>query len=122
GAVALLVTPSTEAGPGAAPPPVVAKDPDSDGDGLPDFQELHKYNTDPHKKDTSGDGIADGDWKGRREYAYSVRAIVRIMPPFNLAAMNDDYQDVRLLKQTKDYADLEVVLYPLNTNAQPITA
>src|SRR5262249_60277683 len=33
-----------------------------------------------------------------------------------------DYQDVRLLKRMKDYADLEIVLYPLNTNAEAIPA
>src|SRR5260221_260058 len=112
--VLYLVTPFAAAGPETPKPPVVVEEPDSDGDGLPDFQELHKYNTDPSKKDTFGDGVADGDWKGRREYGYSVRAVLRIMPPFNLAAMTDDYQDARLLKRTKDYADLEVVLYPLN--------
>jgi RNA polymerase sigma factor (sigma-70 family) len=105
--------------PKVAPP---MKDPDADGDGLPDFQEVHKYGTDPRKKDTSGGGTLDGDWKGRREHTYSVRAVLRIMPPFNLEAMNDDYQDVRVLKRTKDYADLEVVIYPLNTNAQAIKA
>jgi hypothetical protein len=121
-AVTLLVLQFAGAAPPAAKPPVVDTDLDSDGDGLSDFQELHKYNTDPHKKDTAGAGISDGDWKGRREYAYSVRTVLRIMPPFNLQAMNDDYQDARLLKHTKDYADIEVVLYPLNTNAQAITA
>src|SRR3989442_1596879 len=95
-----LVLPVAMAAAEAPRPPAVKKDPDSGGDGLPDFQELHKYNTDPRKKDTSGDGIADGDWQGRREYAYNVRAVLRIMPPFNLAAMNDDYQDARLLKKT----------------------
>jgi hypothetical protein len=99
---------------GAGPDP---DDADTDGDGLPDFQEVHKYNTDPAKKDTSGGGGSDGDWQQRREHAYSVCAVIRVMPPYNLRALNDDYQDVRVLKETKDYAELEVVLYPLNTNA-----
>src|SRR4051794_12505294 len=41
---------------------------DSDGDGLSDFDETHKYFTDPHRQDTDGDGILDGDWSERREY------------------------------------------------------
>jgi hypothetical protein len=42
------------------------------------------------------------------------------MRPYNLEAMNDDYQDVRVLALTKDYAEVEVICYPLNTNAQAI--
>lgn len=101
---------------GAVPP----KGADADGDGLPDFQETHKYRTDPKKKDTAGKGVSDGDWKQRREFTYSVRAVVRVMKPYNLKAINDDYQDARVLKETKEYAELEVVVYPLNTNAGAI--
>jgi hypothetical protein len=116
----LLVALLTLAGgraPAAEPPD---GDADSDGDGLSDFQEVHKYRTDPHKKDTAGQGVADGDWQGRREYTYSVRAVVRVMPPYNLKALNDDYQDVRVLAEKKEYVELEVVVYPLNTNAEAI--
>jgi len=88
--------------PSAATPSNPA-DPDSDGDGLPDFQEIHKYRTDPGKKDTAGRGIADGDWQERREFTYTVRAVLRLMPAYNLKDMNDDYQDVRVLAETKDY-------------------
>jgi hypothetical protein len=97
-------------------------DRDADGDGLPDFQEVHKYRTSPEKKDTAGDGIPDGDWKQRREFTYSVRTVLRVMPPYNLKAVNDDYQDARVLAETKDYVELEVVAYPLNTNADAIVA
>jgi hypothetical protein len=93
---------------------------DSDGDGLSDFHELHKYRTDPKKKDTAGAGVADGDWQQRREFTYSVRAIIRVMRPCNLAALNDDYQDVRVRKETRDFVELEVVVYPFNTNATAI--
>ena len=72
-----------------------ADTPNSDGDGLPDFQEIHKYLTDPTKKDTDGDGIPDGDWNERREYTYSIRSILQFMPPFDSAALNDDFQDAR---------------------------
>ena len=43
---------------------------DSDRDGLSDFQEKHKYFTDPNKADTDRDGILDSDWHERREYTY----------------------------------------------------
>jgi hypothetical protein len=95
---------------------------DSDGDGLSDFHEIHKYFTDPNKKDTAGKGVPDGDWQQRREFTYSIRAILRVMPPYNLQALNDDYQDVRVLKETKEFVELEVVAYPLNTSAEAIKA
>jgi hypothetical protein len=95
-------------------------DPDTDGDGLPDFQETHKYRTDPAKKDTADTGVADGDWQQRREFTYSVRAVIRVMPPYNRKALTDDYQDVRVLSETRDYAELEVIAYPLNSNAEAI--
>ena len=81
---------------------------------------MHKYRTDPGKTDTAGAGTSDGDWSQRREFTYSVRALIRVMPPYRLAALNDDYQDVRVVAETKDYAELEVVVYPLNTNADAI--
>lgn len=36
------------------------KNPDTDGDGLTDGQEVNTYHTDPVKSDTDGDGYADG--------------------------------------------------------------
>lgn len=35
--------------------------PDTDGDGLTDWDEIYIYETDPLKYDTDGDGISDGD-------------------------------------------------------------
>lgn len=35
--------------------------PDTDGDGLSDGDEVHRYHTDPTKFDTDGDGLSDGD-------------------------------------------------------------
>jgi len=95
-------------------------DPDQDDDTLPDFQEVHKYGTDPAKKDTAGKGTSDGDWQQRREFSYNIRVVVRVMPPYNLKELNDDYQDVRVLDEKREYAELEVVVYPLNTNADAI--
>jgi hypothetical protein len=89
-------------------------------DGLSDFHETHKYRTDPNNKDTAGKGIPDGDWQQRREFTYSVRAVIRVMPPYNLKALNDDYQDVRVRKENKEFIELETVIYPFNSNAGAI--
>ena len=35
--------------------------PDTDGDGLTDYEEVTKYHTNPLKMDTDGDGLSDGD-------------------------------------------------------------
>ncbi len=86
-----------------------------------DFQARHKYFTDPRKKPTTGKEVADGDWNERRQSTYSIRSVIRVMPPFNLRALNDDYQDVRVRKETKEFVELEVISYPLNTNADAVT-
>jgi hypothetical protein len=39
----------------------IGKSPDSDKDGLSDFDEISKYKTDPFNSDTDGDGYKDGD-------------------------------------------------------------
>ena len=93
---------------------------DSDGDGLSDFQEIHKYRTDPRLKSTAGDGVADGDRQRRREFTYSVRSVVKVMPPVNLECLDDDYQDARVLSRSDKFVELEVIHYPLNTNADAI--
>lgn len=93
---------------------------DSDGDGLSDFEERHKYFTDPEAKDSDGDGVPDGDWNERREYAYTVRTIVQVLRPAE--AICDDYQDARVLDETDSYVELEVVHYPRNTVAEAIRA
>jgi len=95
-------------------------DPDTDRDGLSDFHELHRYFTDPKKADSDGDGVPDGDWDERREFSYSVRAVLHVMAPFDVASMNDDYQDVRVLEQRPGLLEFEVVVYPLNTVAEAI--
>lgn len=105
--------------------PLVAQtslDPDSDGDGLSDFQEVHKYRTDPHKADTDGDGIKDGAWLERREYQYTVRTVVQVMRPVTIEYLCDDHQDARILDETKTYVELEVIHYPFTTVAKTIKA
>ena len=106
----------------AGPPPAVSSNPaaDTDGDGLSDFQEIHKYRTDPGKFSTAGDGVSDGDWWRRREFTYTVRSVVKVMPPVNEACLNDDYQDARVLARGPNFIELEVIHYPLNTNAEAI--
>jgi hypothetical protein len=95
---------------------------DTDGDGLSDFQEIHKYFTDPNKLSTAGDGVPDGDWQRRREFAYTLRSVIRVMEPVNVDCLNDDYQDSRILGRRDNYVELEVIHYPLNTVAEAITA
>jgi hypothetical protein len=102
----------------AAPAP--AGERDTDRDGLSDFHETHKYFTDPAKADSDGDGVPDGEWDERREFTYSVRAVMHVMAPFDVASMCDDYQDVRVLEQGPDLLEFEVVVYPFNTLAQSI--
>lgn len=99
-----------------------SKEPDTDGDGLSDFAEKHKYFTDPAKADSDSDGMPDGQPGERREHAYSIRTLLRVMKPYDLAAMNDDYQDATLLKETPDYGEIEVIHYPLNTVAEAVTS
>src|SRR5258708_20983272 len=86
-------------------------DPDSDGDGLSDYAALHKYFTDPHKANPPGE---------RTEFPYTITSVLQIAKPFNLADMNDDYQDARMLSEDKDSMTVEVVCYPLNTNKYTI--
>jgi hypothetical protein len=61
----------------------VSENLDSDSDGLSDYQEIHKYLTDPHKKDSDGDSIPDSDWHERWEYTYTIRTVVKVMRPVN---------------------------------------
>src|SRR5262245_66324606 len=103
---------------GAAP--AGGDDIDSDHDGLPDFQEIHKYFTNPQSADSDGDGVPDGDWHERREYAYTIRSVVKVLRPCDESVVNDDYQDARVLSATDTYVEREVVHYRLNTNAAAI--
>ena len=98
---------------------LAAEQVDTDGDGLSDFQELHKYFTDPSKRDSDADGTPDGDWDERREYAYTIRSVVRVMNPVS-RGLTDDYQDARQLERTDTWTKLEVIHYPLNTVATAI--
>ena len=93
-------------------PLLLAEDLDSDRDGLSDYQETHKYLTNPNNKDSDGDGVPDGDWYERREYTYTIRSVIKIIRPVNIKAINDDYQDARVLSEKENYIELEVIHYP----------
>ncbi|MEM1451909.1 MAG: transglutaminase domain-containing protein [Planctomycetota bacterium] len=69
-------------------------------------------------RDSDGDGIDDGDWAERREYAYTVRSVVHVMRPVTIEFLCDDYQDARVLDETDTYVELEVVHYPFCTIAE----
>src|SRR5688572_29868269 len=105
---------------GAAGAAWAGADADSDNDGLSDFHEVHKHRTDPAKADSDGDGVPDGDWLERREFTYTVRAVMHILPPINLAEMTDDFQDTRLLDLDGQRAEVEVIIYPLSTAQESI--
>lgn len=62
----------------------------------------------------------DGGFNERREYTYTVEEKIRLLKPYNVNAMNDDYQDVKVINETDKYVDLDVVFYPYNTNDQAI--
>ena len=87
--------------------------PDTDADGLTDYEEHCKYRTDPTLADSDRDGIPDADWDERREYTYSVRVVLDIKPPWNLEAMNNLFQDARLMQHAQsNYQKVEVIVYP----------
>jgi hypothetical protein len=97
---------------GVAQPPA---DLDSDKDGLPDFWEVHKYFTDPRSADTDGDGAIDSAGEERREYTYSVRAVMHVMAPYSVACMRDDFQDARVVWEREGFGEIEFTIYPFNT-------
>jgi hypothetical protein len=102
---------------------VQAPELDSDGDGLSDFREVHKHRTDPRAADSDGDGVPDGAADERREWTYTVRTIVQIVPPLVTDdVLCDDWQDARVLDRTDEYVELEVVHYPLGTANEAIEA
>lgn len=89
--------------------------PDTDADGLTDYEEYCKYQTDPTSADSDRDGTPDADWDEKREYTYSIRAVLELKPPWSLEAMNDLFQDARLIEKAignRAYSKVEVILYP----------
>lgn len=87
---------------------------DSDKDTLPDFYEIFKYETDPNNPDSDGDGIPDSDWNERLEYTDTISYTTKIMNVYNLDAMNNAFQDYRIVEQADTYTIFEIVHYPNN--------
>ena len=99
--------------------------PDTDADGLTDYEEYCKYRTDPTLADSDGDGTPDAEWNERREYTYSIRAVLELKPPWALKAMNDLFQDARLMENAvgnSAYDKVEVIVYPYASPALLPTA
>ncbi len=94
------------------PAAALSAEPDRDGDNLTDYQEIHKYLTDPDKADSDGDGIPDGDRHERREYTYTVRAVIRVMRPVAPEFLNDDFQDATVLRETDEFVEIELFIKP----------
>ena len=105
-------------GPASGIPPVdrvvrIDRTPIPTATAFPTFKKIHKYRTDPKKFSTAGDGVSDGDRQRRREFTYTIRSVVKVMPPVNLECLNDDYQDARVLSRGENFVELEVIHYPL---------
>jgi hypothetical protein len=47
-----------------------------------------------------------------KEDTYTITSIIQILKPINVADMNDDFQDARLLAKDKDSFTIEVTYYP----------
>ncbi|MCI0650947.1 MAG: transglutaminase domain-containing protein [Planctomycetes bacterium] len=114
-AMACVLALSTASG---APPAEMPEDVDSDGDGLADYDEVHKYLTDPENSDSDGDGTMDGGWDERREFTYSIRFLFAHVPPAE--AVNDAFQDARVAFRSAEAVELEIVAYPLATGHREI--
>lgn len=86
---------------------------DTDHDGLSDYWEIRKYKTNPLNIDSDSDGKVDFDWDERREYTYTIEAVVDLKPPFNIDHMNDFFQDARILEiKNNNVTRIQVLLYP----------
>ena len=84
---------------------------------LGDYEGLIKYRTNPLESDSDGDGVPDGDWNERREYAYTVEMIIKLRPPFDIETMNDFYQDARIISGPDEsgYTLISAIVYPDTT-------
>ena len=97
--------------PAARPAPSAPADPDTDGDGLSDYAEVHKYFTDPHKPTSAAE---------RNEFTYTITSVMQFAKPSRAADMTDDYQDARVVAEDADSITMEIVYYPLNTNSDGV--
>ncbi|MCH4889328.1 S-layer homology domain-containing protein [Acidaminobacter sp. JC074] len=96
---------------------------DYDKDGISDYYEIYRNFTDPVLADTDGDGLLDGDWLERTEYTYVIKLQVRLLAPYDLDFIESHIeQDMKLLEETKDYADIELIIYPYHKLDQTLVA
>ncbi len=107
-------TPTPKATATPLPTPTLVPSEDYDGDSLTNIDEMEKYLTNPYEKDSDGDGIFDDDWNEKREYVYSVFLLVKLRQPFDVDAMNDSFQDTRVISEedSNGYTTLEINIYP----------
>lgn len=88
---------------------------DYDQDGLLDYYEVFRNFTDPENPDSDGDGILDGDWEERKEYNYTLTAQIRSLKPYDIEFMTTHpYQDIKVIEDTGEYVDFEIIVYPYN--------
>jgi hypothetical protein len=91
--------PTPTASPTEAYPPTVTPSPpailDADEDGVPDFDEISIYGTDPNKTDTDGDGMADADelalWGDAWNLDYDDDGVINLLDADN---DNDGFTDL----------------------------
>jgi hypothetical protein len=84
---------------------------DTDGDGLSDEDEKHKYFTSPTNRSTAGNGVPDGDWTQRRQFTTSIRAVLRVLKPCMAGTNADPFQDSAVLADHGQTVDLECIAY-----------
>ena len=86
------------------------------GYSLSDNSERVKYKADPPTADSDGNRTADNNCNESRKNAYKVHVVMKIRQPFE--AMNDDYQDVRVVDRPKKgeeadgYWKIDASIYP----------
>lgn len=96
---------------------------DFDNDGLLDYYEIYRNFTDPSNPDTDGDGVLDGEWEERVEFTYTIKAQVRLIKPYDLEFMdNHIHQDINVIEETDEYADILIYMYPFNKLSETIVA
>jgi len=106
-------TPEPTPTPTPEPTPTLIPNEDLDNDGLTNLEEIIIYKTNPYSSDSDGDGIPDSDWEERREFVYSIQTIIKLRQPFDLASMNDIFQDVRVIEEENwGYTTIDLIIYP----------
>lgn len=94
---------------------------DYDEDGLLDYYEIYRNFTDPENSDSDNDGILDGDWSERSEYAYSIEYEVRLFQPYDLDFINNHpYQEIKIIEENDNWVDVILRVYPYNELKQTL--